>query len=166
MHALLVTGMEGAANCAQALQSLLGITVEAASGRRAALTALRKREYDLVVVDDSMADADPAGADPLWEAIGMALPVTVNFALSGTERVAREMRAALHRRQREQELARRAAATALETELKSTVAGLLLHSQLALATDPLPEPIAGKLRMVADLAGSLRDQLSASVTAH
>lgn len=165
MQALLVTGMEGAANCAQALQTMLGITMEIAAGRRAAITALRKREYDLVVVDDSLADSDPAGTDPLWEAIGMAQPVTVNFVLSGTERVAREIRAALRRREREQELARRAATVALETELKSTVAGLLLHSQLALATEPLPEPVAGKLRLMADLVGTLRDQLSTGVTA-
>ena len=103
MNALLVTGMEGAANCAQALQSTLGITIEVAAGRRAALSALRKQEYDLVVVDDSLADADPSGADPLWEAIGMAQPITVNFVLSGTERVAREIRTALRRREREQE---------------------------------------------------------------
>ena len=165
MQALLVTGMEGAANCAQALQTMLGISMEIAAGRRAAITALRKREYDLVVVDDSLADSDPAGTDPLWEAIGMAQPVTVNFVLSGTERVAREIRAALRRREREQELALRAATVALETELKSTVAGLLLHSQLALATEPLPEPVAGKLRLMADLVATLRDQLSTGVTA-
>ncbi len=166
MNALLVTGMEGAANCAQALQYTLGITIEVAAGRRAALSALRKQEYDLVVVDDSLADADPSGADPLWEAIGMAQPITVNFVLSGTERVAREIRTALRRREREQEMARRAAAAALETELKSTVAGLLLHSQLALASEPLSEPVAGKLRLVADLAGTLRDQLSSRVVAN
>ena len=165
MQALLVTGMEGAANCAQALQAMLGISMEIAAGRRAAIAALRKREYDLVVVDDSLADSDPAGTDPLWEVIGMAQPVTVNFVLSGTERVAREIRAALRRREREQELARRAATAALETELKSTVAGLLLHSQLALATEPLPETVAGKLRLMADLVGTLRDQLSTGVTA-
>ena len=166
MKALLVTGMEGAANCAQALQTMLGIEIEVAAGRRAAISTLRKQEFDLVVVDDSLADADPAGSDPLWEAIGMAQPVTVNFVLSGTERVAREIRAALRRREREQELARRAATVALETELKSTVAGLLLHSQLALASEPLPEPVAGKLRLVADLVGTLRDQLSSNAVAH
>jgi len=51
---------------------------------------------------------------------------------------------------------------AIETELKSTVAGLLLHSQLALSGSEASSPIAEKLRVVADLAGNLRRQLQES----
>src|ERR1035437_9839469 len=68
---------------------------------------------------------------------------------------------ALHRREREQTLARRAATAAIESELKSTVAGLLLHSQLALTGAELSAPMADRLRMVADLAGNRRQQLNA-----
>jgi hypothetical protein len=71
----------------------------------------------------------------------------------------------LHRREREQELARRAATAAIESELKTTVAGLLLHSELALSGSELPPSLADKLRMVADLAGSLRQQLNAPLSA-
>jgi len=38
---------------------------------------------------------------------------------------------------------------------------LLLHSELALAHDGLPRAVAEKLRLVANLAGTLRDILSA-----
>jgi hypothetical protein len=72
----------------------------------------------------------------------------------------REIKAALHRREREQALASRAAAAAIETELKSTVAGLLLHSELALKGSGVPGPIAERLRVVAELAGTLRQQLN------
>jgi hypothetical protein len=85
----------------------------------------------------------------------------INFAISGAARLVREIRAALNRREREQTLARRAAAAAIEAELKTTVAGLLLHSQLALNGAGVPAAVADRLRMVADLAGSLRQQLSA-----
>jgi len=44
--------------------------------------------------------------------------------------------------------------------LKTTVAGLLLHSQLALSESENSSPLAEKLRVVADLAGSLRQQLN------
>jgi hypothetical protein len=57
-------------------------------------------------------------------------------------------------------MARRAAAAAIETELKTTVAGLLLHSQLALSDSEMTSPLAEKLRVVADLAGNLRRQLN------
>jgi len=166
MSILIVTGIEGARNCAAVVASQLSLDVEVADGRKAALTALRHREYSAVVVDETMAQCDPAAAEALWEHSGLAIPLQINFALSGAARVTREIRAALRRREREQTLARRAAAAAIETELKSTVAGLLLNSQLALSGSEIPPPIADRLRVVADLAGNLRKQLSSPLPAH
>jgi hypothetical protein len=165
MSILMVTGIEGAHNCADVLARQLGMEVEVAEGRKAALAALRRREFFAVVVDETMAECDPAAAEAIWERAALAIPLQINFALSGAARLIREIRAALHRREREQALARRAAAAAIETELKSTIAGLLLHSQLALNGSEMTSPVAEKLRLVADLAGSLRQQLSAPLAA-
>lgn len=162
MKILIVTGMEGAENCASALGKLLGLACEAAQGRKAAVSALKRNEYAAVVVDEGIIDTDSPGAELIWEHAGLAIPVQVNFALSGVQRLAREIRMALNRRERERALARHAAAAAIESELKSTVAGLLLHSQLALADREISPPLAEKLRVVADLAGSLREQLASS----
>ncbi|MGA7341713.1 MAG: hypothetical protein WBX18_14010 [Terracidiphilus sp.] len=161
MSILMVTGIDGARNCAETVSAQLGMEVEVAEGRRAALTALRRREFVAVVVDETTAECDPSSADAIWEHAGLAIPLQVNFALSGAARLVREIRAGLHRREREQLLARRAAAASIEAELKSTVAGLLLHSQLALSGSEVPGPLADKLRVVADLAGNLRQKLSA-----
>ena len=161
MSILIVTGVEGARNCAAVVSTQLGMEVEVAEGRKAALAALRHREFAAVVVDETMAECDPAAAEAVWERAGLAIPLQINFALSGATRLIREIRAALHRREREQTLARRAAAAAIENELKTTVAGLLLHSQLALSGAEVPPTIAEKLRVVADLAGNLRQQLAA-----
>ena len=161
MSILIVTGIEGARNCAAVVGAQLGMEVEVADGRKAALASLRRREFDAVVVDETMAECDPAAAEAICEHAGLAIPLQINFALAGAARLIREVRSALHRREREQLLARRAAAAAIETELKTTVAGLLLHSQLALNGSEAASPIAERLRMVADLAGSLRQQLSA-----
>ncbi|MDR3792179.1 MAG: hypothetical protein P4L03_02250 [Terracidiphilus sp.] len=163
MSILIVTGIEGARNCAAVVEAQLGMETEVAEGRKQALEALRRREFDAVVVDETLAECDPAAAEAIWERAGLAIPLQINFALSGAARLIREIRAALHRREREQALARRAAAEAIETELKSTVAGLLLHSELALNGSGVPQPVAEKLRVVADLAGSLRRQLSVRV---
>jgi DNA-binding NtrC family response regulator len=160
MSILIVTGIEGARNCASVVSTQLGMEVEVAVGRKVALVALRRREFSVVVVDETMAECDPSAAEAIWERAGLAIPLQINFALSGAARLVREIRAALHRREREQTLSHRAAVAAMESELKSTVAGLLLHSQLALAGNELPSLIADKLRLVADLAGSLRLQLS------
>jgi len=161
MSILMVTGIEGARNCADVMGAQLGMEVEVAAGRKAALAALRRKEFLAVVVDETLADCDPAAAETIWGHAGLAIPVQISFALSGAARLIREIRAALRRREREQALARLAAAAAIESELKGTVAGLLLHSELALSNGAVPAPVADRLRMVADLAGSLRQQLSA-----
>lgn len=165
MSILMVTGIEGARNCAEAVAAQLSLEVEVADGRKTALAQLRKSAFTAVVIDETLAECDPAAADAIWERTGLAIPMQINFALSGTARLVREIRAALHRRDREQTLARQAATEAIEIELKNTVAGLLLHSQLALAGHEVPAPVADRLRLMADLAGLLRQKLSAPVAA-
>jgi len=154
--------MEGAENCAAMLTKLLSMECDAAQGRKAALIALKRNDYAAVVMDEGFIDTDTPGADLIWENTGLAIPVQVNFALTGAQRLAREIRMALNRRERERALAKEAAAATFERELKSTVAGLLLHSQLALADLEVTPPMAQRLRVVADLAGSLREQLASS----
>jgi hypothetical protein len=152
MSILIVTGMEGARNCAAVVGAQLAMEVEVAEGRKSALAAFRRHEFTAVVMDETIAECDPSAAEAIWEHAGLAIPLQINFALSG---------AALHRRDREQTLARRAATAAIECELKNTVSGLLLHSQLALSGNEIPAAVADKLRVVADLAGNLRQQLNA-----
>jgi hypothetical protein len=161
MSILIVTGIEGARDCAAAVGAQLAMEVEVAEGRRAALAALRRREFLVLVIDESLAECDPAAAEKICENAGLAIPMQINFAISGAARLIREIRAALNRREREQTVARRAATAAIETELKTAVAGLLLHSQLALNGGGVPAAVADRLRVVADLAGSLRQQLNA-----
>jgi hypothetical protein len=160
MSILMITGIEGARNCGAAVSTQLAMEVEVAENRRTALAKLKQREFQAVIVDETMVECDPSGAEAIWAQAGLAIPLQINFALSGAMRVVREIKAALHRREREQALAGRAAAVAIETELKSTVAGLLLHSELALKGSGVPPAIADRMRVVAELAGTLRQQLN------
>jgi|SRR5580692_4686462 signal transduction histidine kinase len=162
MSILLVAGIEGARNCADVVEKHLGMEVEVADGRKAALTILRAREFAVVVVDETIAECDPVGTDNIWDRAGLAIPLQVNFALSGAARLIRDIRAALRRREREQTLARQAAAAAIESELKTTVAGLLLQSELALSASDAGSALAERLRIVADLAGNLRNKLGSA----
>ena len=160
MSVLMVAGIECVKNCAAAIGSQLGMEVQLAENRRTAVAALKKRVFDVVVVDASLAECDPEGADAIWAEARLAIPLQVNFALSNTSRLVREIKAALHRREREQALAGKAAAAALETELKSTIAGLLLNSELALRVNGVPAGTAERLRTVVHLADTLRQQLN------
>lgn len=156
---LLVTTMAGAENCASAIGRQLGVSVELAQNRRAALTSLRRREYSVIVLDEGLADSDPAGAEVLWQQAGLAIPIQVNLGISGCNRVLREVRSALQRRERELSLAMRAAAQLMEGEMNTTLTGLLLQTQLALAEPTLPAHVAAKLQQVVELAGALRNRL-------
>ena len=69
MKVLIVTGMEGADNCAATLAKLLGLECEAAQGRKAAITALKRNEYAALVVDEGIVDTDSTGAELIWEQI-------------------------------------------------------------------------------------------------
>ncbi len=162
MSILLVTGIEGARNCAEVLAKQLDMEVVVAEGRKHATQLLRQREFAAVILDETITGCDPAATEAIWERAGLAIPMQINFALSGAARLVREIRSALHRREREQELARRAAAAAVEAKLKSTVAGLLLQSQLALSNSEADSPLAERLKLVASLAGDLRRQLNAT----
>jgi hypothetical protein len=110
-------------------------------------------------VDRSVAEADPDGTEVLWKHAGLAVPLEVNFAISGTARLAREVRAALARREQEQTLAMRAAVAAIDSDLKDAVTGFLLQSQLAMAEKEIPPAIETRLKAILEQAGNLRKRL-------
>src|SRR4051812_33412806 len=98
MSILIVTGIEGARNCADVVSRQLNLEVVIANGRVAALTVLRKGDFAAIVVDETVAGCDLAAAEAIWERTGLAIPVWINFAVSGGARLVREIRAALRRR--------------------------------------------------------------------
>jgi hypothetical protein len=134
-----------------------------ASSRAAALRLLSRRGYAIVVLDQILADSDPQGCELIWKSAGMAIPLQVNFALAGSARLEREMRGALGRREREQQLAITAAAAALDDELKNAITGFLLESQLALAEKNIPPRVESRLRTLAGMADQLRERLLPTV---
>jgi hypothetical protein len=162
---LMITAIEGIEPTASALAADLAMTVEIAASRAAALRLLDRRQYAMVVLDQNLADSDPEGADLVWRHAGLAIPLQVNFALAGTARLLREMRAGLSRRQREQQLAGAAAMAAIDSDLKNAVTGFLLESRLALSEAGIPPGIETRLRTLEAIADRLRDRLGSSVRA-
>jgi hypothetical protein len=157
--ALMITRLEGTEAIAAELAGKVGITVEIAATRSAALRLLERRSYAVVIVDQQLVDADPEGVDLVWAQAGLAIPLQISFALSGSARVEREVRAALARRQHETHLATAAAAAGLDVEIKNAVTGFLLESQLALAEAGIPPQIESRLRTLAGIAERMRERL-------
>lgn len=160
---LMITAQESADTLAAGLASRLNMTVEVASTRAAAVRLLDRRLYAVVVLDQLLAEADPNVAELLWRRSGLAFPVEINFALAAPERVEREVRAALNRRQREQELASVAASASIDAEIKDAVTKFLLKLQLALVEPDIPVPVQSHLRSLVANAERLRERLGVPV---
>ena len=156
---LMITSIAGATNCASGLGAQLGATVDTVATRRDAIAALRGQEYTAVIIDEAMAESDPQGAELLRRYSGAAVVLEVNFAISGVARLARQLRAEIQRREQQHELAMRRACSAIESELKASITGLLLQSQLALAEPSLSPQLSTRLHNMVLIAGNLRHRL-------
>jgi hypothetical protein len=157
---LLITPSAKVQDCAKALEEATSETTHVAGTLRQAAVQLRAQEYSAVVVDQSLVESEPDESDLVLQHMGSAIPVYVNFAISGIDRLVRELRAALHRRKREVLVARQAAEENLRNELKGPVTALLLSCELALeASDP--QAADAKIRKACELAKEVRTRLGA-----
>ena len=156
---LLIAPESAAEPIAEALRSELRAEVETTPSRRAALTSLRRKDFALVLLDESLASADSATTDLLYQNAGSALVVELNLALSSAARVVRQARSAIARRAQDLSTANTAAIATLHSELNNALSSVLLESQLALRdATPAQTP---RLRHLVQLASGLRDRLRA-----
>jgi len=159
MSILIVTGIEGARNCAAVVQAQLGMEVEVADGRKAALAALRRREFLAVAVDETMASAIPPQPKPSGNAPASPSPADQLRPLRRSPAHPRDS-LALHRRERSRcwpPRRHRGHRNRAQIHGCRPAASLAVGSQRS----GYPLPVAERLRMVADLAGNLRQQLNA-----
>lgn len=156
---LMVSPAEGLDECLRELKQHLGLDIEVAANRRAAQHALGQRQYAALLLDTQWVESDPDGTDTLCHQAGLAIPVQINFALSSPSRVVREVRGALVRREQEMALSMRAAAAAIDMEVKNAVTALLLQSQLALQAEDLSAAAREKIHNIIQLSEDLRNKV-------
>lgn len=159
---LLITPSQRAPECAKAIQDATAEATQVAPSLRQAAVQLRSEEYSAVVIDQSLLEAEPAEGDLVLQHIGTAIPVPVNLAISGIERVVRELRAALFRRKREVVVARQAAEEELRSQLKGTVTALLLSCEMALSAPDLSADAQSRIRAIHELAQQMRTKIGVS----
>ena len=159
---LLLTASVKGQDCARALLSAAHAKTDVASDVRSALNRLRETEYTTVVIDESMPQAPSGQLDVLLKHLGTAVPVFVNLAISGKDRIARAVVTAIRRVEQEKTLARRSVEWELRSQLKADLTGMLLSAQQALAVESLPSAAEAKLKTVCELADRMRLRLAAS----
>lgn len=147
--------------CADSLQSATGEDAHWAQNLQEATTRLRERTYTAVVIDQFLLESEPEESDQMIEHLDTAFPVYINFAVTGMDRLLREVRSALHRRKREESAARLAVVEQMRSGMCEIVTALLLSCELAMAEPGVPDPAAEKIRAINNLARELRTQLQA-----
>jgi len=159
---LLITPSARGQECAQALLAATTLPTQVASTLQSAIAKLREQEYSAIVIDQFLMEAEPDEGEVMLQHLGSAFPVYVNCAISGIERVVREVRSALSRRVREEEIARVSATRVIWSELKESVTAILLSCDMVLASKEVPAPMVGKIQVIHDLATLMRVKLAPS----
>jgi hypothetical protein len=156
---LIITASSSGQQCVDALKIATNREVQWAQNLQQAAAHLREQTYSAAVIDQFLLETEPEESDQMLEHLGTAFPVYVNFAVTGLERLVREVRSALHRRKREETAARRAVEDQMRSEMGETVTALLLSCELAMSLPGIPPPAAEKIQTIDNLARELRGRL-------
>jgi hypothetical protein len=159
---VLITASPNAPDFAAAIEKVTGERTLVAATVERGTKMMRAGDFSAAVIDTGLVEMDALGGDMFWRFTGSAIPVWVNLAISSPGRVVREVQAGLKRRDRERQIALRAARSALRNELKDAITGILLSSEMALQVPSLPEAAQSKLKALHDLARQVRFRLDAS----
>jgi len=126
------------------------------------MVQLREQSYTAVVIDQFLLENEPSESDLVLDHLGTAFPVYLNFAVSGMERLLREVRSAMHRRKREETQARRSVEEQFRSEMCESLTVMLLSCELAMSVPNVPTPAAEKIRTIDNLAREMRLRLGAN----
>jgi len=159
---LVITPSARGQECAESLHLATGRQSHWASNLQYAVAHLREQTYSAAIIDQFLLETEPDESDQMIEHLGTAFPVYINFAVTGMDRLVREVRSALHRRKREEAAARRAVAEQMNSEMRETLTALLLSCELAMTVPDVPIVAAEKIRAIDNLARELRLRLQAN----
>lgn len=156
---LLITPSARGLECAASLKADTGNETHWAESLQQAMVQLREQSYTAVVIDQFLLENEPSESDLVLDHLGTAFPVYLNFAVSGMERLLREVRSALHRRKREEAQARRSVEEQFRSEMCESLTVMLLSCELAMSVPNVPTPAAEKIRTIDNLAREMRVRL-------
>ena len=158
---LLIWSSERAQDCARSIESTFQQPVKVVSSLQEACRSLQAEEFAAVLVDQWASEVEPGQADYLVHHLGGAVPVFVNFGVSGLERIMRELRAALNRRGRETLLAEQNARIVVWNSFKDDVTALLLCCGVILEDATLSPGLTVRIQTIEAIARRMKERLHA-----
>jgi hypothetical protein len=156
---LLITPSARGQQCADSLRAATGEETQWAETLREASTRLREQTFTAAVIDEFLLETEPEESEQMIEHLGTAFPVYINFAITGMDRLIRDVRSALHRRKREETAALGAVTAQMRSGMSETLTALLLSCELAMSVPGVPAPAAEKIRVIDNLAREMRQRL-------
>jgi hypothetical protein len=156
---LVITPSARGQECAESLNLATGRQTYWAANLQDAVARLREQTYSAAIIDQFLLETEPQESDQMIEHLGTAFPVYINFAVTGMDRLIREVRSALHRRKREEAAAHTAVVEQMRSEMSETLTAMLLSCELAMSVPDMPIPATEKIRAIDNLARELRTRL-------
>jgi len=157
---LLIWASQRAEDCARAIESAFQQPVKIVPSLEQGCQALQAEEFSAVLVDQWITEVEPGQADFLIHHLGDAVPVFVNFGISGIERILRELRAAFNRRGRDTALAQQHTRMMLFDALKDDVTALMLCCGAILDDQALDRGVAVRVKTIEEIARRISDKLT------
>jgi len=132
---LLATNSALAERCALRIESEMNESVQAATSLSRARVLFCSGRFRAIILDECLLQTDPAATESLLESCRGACMIFVNMAISGIDRLSRQVKAVRHEEQLQRQ-SQIVATVALRNELKDTMTGLLLALDLACSRQP------------------------------
>ena len=133
---LLATNSMLAEQCALRIESEMNESVQAATSLSRARVLFRSGRFRAIILDECLLQTDPAAAESFLESCRGACTIFVNMAISGMDRISRQVKAAARHEEQVQRQSQIVATVALRNELKDTMTGLILALDLACSRQP------------------------------
>jgi hypothetical protein len=159
---LIVTPSASGPQCAELISKALNQKSKLVTSIRQAIASVRSAEYRVIVMDEDLFEVNPTAAAGVAELAEGAITVFLNFGIANSDRVIREVKAALRRRERDEATARHSATLQLQGELSNDLTGILVSAQTAMSTPDLPPPVQSRLSNLYEIARKLQLRLQAS----
>jgi len=157
---LLVTLASSAPACATRLHQATGESVTIAQSFSDALAHLRTSTFSVVILDHNLLEAEPHEVSTLRAHLEMVTMVELNLALTGPDRLIREVQSARNCNERNQSAARSRAMQQLQSEINQSLTALMLDCDLAAAIAGLPASASERIALIRTDAEMLRRQLT------
>jgi hypothetical protein len=148
---LIVTPSASGPQCAELIGKALNQKSSLVTSVRQAIASVRSAEYRVIVMDEDLFEVNPAAAAGVAELADGAITVFLNFGIANSDRVIREVKAALRR-----------ASLQLQGEPSNDLTGILLSAQTAMSTPNLPVPVQERLSSFYEIARKLQLRLQAN----